>query len=525
MGALVQLMRPALAGVVLVAAAPAVLASATSAVGAAELSCDGKVATIIGTSGDDVVRGTDSDDVIVGLGGNDRIVAGSGNDTICGNWGDDTLVGGPGSDLILGGNGSDTVGYSNAVARVRVDLAAGTASGGDGIDELRSIENVVGSRFDDVLRGTKAPNEIRGGDGADLIKGRAGADRLIGAQGADELFGAAGGDVLRGSGGNDVIHGGGGDDVVRGGTGDDLLEPGAGDDAVAGGAGSNTIYYGSSPRRVTVDLAAGTVSGRGRDVTAGIHNVVGSDHDDDIRGNGAGNTLDGRAGDDVIRGGAGTDQLVGSEGDDVLDGGTGPDVVDGGPDDDVCTNAQTYADCEPVPVGFVTRQDWGARAPRSASLVPHTITRLTVHHAGSQSATTGPPRYRSWQAWHMDGKGWPDISYHFIVGVDGRVYEARDPAYETDTFTDYDTTGHFQVVMEGNFDVDRPTAAQLESLAAVLAWAAAQYGVSPSTIAGHGDHAHTACPGDHLAAYLDSGSVQRAVEALLAAGGVDLRPE
>ena len=45
------------------------------------------------------------------------------------------------------------------------------------------------------------------------------------------------------------------------------------------------------------------------------------------------------------------------------------------------------------------------------------------------------------------------------------------------------------------------------------------------TIAGHGDHAHTACPGDHLAAYLDSGSVQDAVEALLAAGGVDLRPE
>jgi hypothetical protein len=62
-------------------------------------------------------------------------------------------------------------------------------------------------------------------------------------------------------------------------------------------------------------------------------------------------------------------------------------------------------------------------------------------------------------------------------------------------------------------------------LAAVLAWAAHEFEVSPDTIAGHGDHAHTACPGDHLAAYLDSGSVQDAVEVLLAAGGVDLRPE
>ena len=525
MGALVHLIRFAIACAVVLVAAPGVSASATPDAEGALLRCDGKAATIVGTPGDDVVRGTDGDDVIVALGGDDRVIAGSGNDTICGNEGDDTLVGGLGFDVILGGYGSDTVGYGNAGARVRVDLAAGTASGGDGIDEILSVENAVGSRYDDVLLGTNTVNELRGGEGRDLIKGRDGADRLIGGPGPDEIYGASGGDVLEGVSGNDVLHGGLGDDVVRGGAGDDLLEPSGGDDVSKGGAGRDTVSYGDSPRRVVVDLTAGTASGRGRDLIAGIRNVVGSAHDDDIRGNGAGNLLDGGAGNDVIWGGAGIDTLVGSSGGDALDGGTGPDVVDGGPGDDVCTNAKTYVDCDPVPVGIVTREDWGARSPRTGSLVPHTITRLTVHHAGTQSATTGPARYRSWQAWHMDGKGWPDIAYHFIVGVDGTVYEARDPAYETDTFTDYDTTGHFQVVMEGNFDVDRPTAAQLESLAAVLAWGADEYGVSPTTIAGHGDHAHTACPGDHLAAYLDSGSVQNAVEALLAAGGVELRPQ
>jgi Ca2+-binding RTX toxin-like protein len=510
---------------VVVALILTVLAVPAGEAEAGAVRCGGKVATIIGTSGDDVLRGTTGDDVIVALAGNDRVVAGSGHDTICGNAGDDVLVGGPGFDVMFGGYGADTVGYGSAGARVRVDLAAGTASGGDGIDEIFSIENVVGSRFDDLLIGTDGNNVMRGGEGHDRLKGRDGSDRLIGGIGRDELFGGAGRDVLEGVGANDYLNGGRGDDELRGGSGDDVLEPDRGDDVVKGGAGTNTLSYHAASRQVVVDLGVGSVTGQGRDQIKGVQNVVGSSFRDEIRGNGAGNVLDGGDGDDVIWGGAGTDTLRGAAGRDSLDGGAGPDFIDGGPDDDGCTNGRTYAACEPVPIGFVTREDWGARPPLSGSLVPHTIARLTVHHAGTQSATTGPARYRSWQAWHMDGKGWPDISYHFIVGVDGKIYEGRDPAYETDTFTDYDTTGHFQVVLEGNFDIDRPTAAQLESLPLVLAWAADEFGVSPRTIAGHGDHAHTACPGDHLAAYLDSGRVQDAVEALLAAGGVDLHPD
>ena len=124
----------------------------------------------------------------------------------------------------------------------------------------------------------------------------------------------------------------------------------------------------------------------------------------------------------------------------------------------------------------------------------------------------------------MDGRGWPDLSYHYIVGIDGTVYEGRDPDFKTDTFTGYDTTGHFQVVVEGNFEVDEPTEAQLDALAALLAWASEHYGVDPSTIAGHRDHAQTACPGDHLAEHIDDGRVQSAVQTLIDAGGVDLDP-
>ena len=46
---------------------------------------------------------------------------------------------------------------------------------------------------------------------------------------------------------------------------------------------------------------------------------------------------------------------------------------------------------------------------------------------------------------------------HLVIGVDGTLYEGRDPAYRGDTGTSYDTTGHFLVVLEGNFEVERPT--------------------------------------------------------------------
>jgi hypothetical protein len=173
-------------------------------------------------------------------------------------------------------------------------------------------------------------------------------------------------------------------------------------------------------------------------------------------------------------------------------------------------------------LSMVPREGWGARPAETGKMVPHTVSRLTVHHAGTQQSTTGPVRYRGWQDWHMDGQGWPDLAYHVIIGVDGTVYEGRDPAYRGDTGTAYDTTGHFLVVVEGDFESDQPTPAQLDSLAAVLAWAAEHYGVPPATISGHRDHAATLCPGRHLEDRITSGELEGAVAALIADGGVGL---
>jgi pimeloyl-ACP methyl ester carboxylesterase len=75
----------------------------------AQAVCDGRYATIEGTSNDEIIAGTPGDDVIDGGGGNDVIDGGGGNDFLCGGDGNDSLAGGDGNDTLGGGGGDDTL--------------------------------------------------------------------------------------------------------------------------------------------------------------------------------------------------------------------------------------------------------------------------------------------------------------------------------------------------------------------------------------------------------------------------------
>jgi hypothetical protein len=71
--------------------------------------CNGKVPTILGTPGNDVINGTNGPDVIHGLGGADQINGLGGNDSLCGGYGYDTIDGGDGADVLIGWFGNDTL--------------------------------------------------------------------------------------------------------------------------------------------------------------------------------------------------------------------------------------------------------------------------------------------------------------------------------------------------------------------------------------------------------------------------------
>ncbi|WP_342237305.1 calcium-binding protein [Inquilinus sp. OTU3971] len=156
---------------------------------------------------------------------------------------------------------------------------------------------------------------------------------LIDTEGDDRLFGGDGDDSLSGLGGDDVLRGRNGNDRLEGGDGDDNLYGGYGADVLSGGAGIDILNYGDSSDGVSVDLTTGT--GRGGHAEADVlldsfEIVRGSQFDDALTGDAAGNALRGLAGEDVLLGLAGRDVLNGGDGDDLLDGGAGPDHLLGG---------------------------------------------------------------------------------------------------------------------------------------------------------------------------------------------------
>jgi Ca2+-binding RTX toxin-like protein len=71
------------------------------------ITCNGVVATRVGTVGPDTLMGTAGNDVIAGFDGNDTIYGLGGNDLLCGVGGNDTLDGGSGDDIWVGDTGTD----------------------------------------------------------------------------------------------------------------------------------------------------------------------------------------------------------------------------------------------------------------------------------------------------------------------------------------------------------------------------------------------------------------------------------
>lgn len=232
---------------------------------------------ICGGSGNDVIGGQGGRDLLAGQGGNDRVYGGDGDDRVfagggvandlLGNDGNDLLRGGPGFERLFGQEGGDVLQGGEGVVdraayifsdrRVTVDLGAGTARG-EGHDILRGVEDIEGSRHDDLLYGNRDPNWFFPRAGADRVDGRGSTGDLVSLDGASNpvtatMSGATGhghdrfarieglqgsrdfGDDLSGNGRPNVILGIGGPDDLFGRDDDDRLDGGQGSDSADGG--------------------------------------------------------------------------------------------------------------------------------------------------------------------------------------------------------------------------------------------------------------------------------------------------
>ncbi|UYV38289.1 hypothetical protein N4R57_04150 [Rhodobacteraceae bacterium D3-12] len=145
------------------------------------------VERITGSSRQDVFYGDDGENDFRGLGGYDWFVSSTG-----------------GRERYYGGSGTDTVTYYNASSGVTANLSNGAVTNGretgyGSVGDARSdlyveIENLVGSRFDDELRGSSERNQLSGLEGDDFLFGYGGVDYLMGGLGNDVIDGGGGSD-------------------------------------------------------------------------------------------------------------------------------------------------------------------------------------------------------------------------------------------------------------------------------------------------------------------------------------------
>ncbi|GAW35550.1 bifunctional hemolysin/adenylate cyclase precursor [Roseovarius sp. A-2] len=320
-------------------------------------------------TGDDLIYGNAGDDYLSGNHGSDTISGGDGADTLIGDGGDDTLQGSDGNDVLLGGAGQDVFDggggddwielYQEDILGVApgavVDLRAGILSWHNlmPVEQLISIENVLGTGGDDLIFGDDGANIIGGND---TLLGSTGDDTFDGGDGIDTLdfsytssnltslnlatetvtfeggfseiianfenaIGGSGSDTLIGNGQANMLDGGQGDDSHFGGGGDDLIVGSLGDDTFDGGDGVDTIDFSYTASNLTdFNLATQTVTFAGgfSETITNFENAIGGSGNDSVTGTASNNVLEGGAGNDTLDGGAGNDVLRGGIGADTF---------------------------------------------------------------------------------------------------------------------------------------------------------------------------------------------------------------
>ena len=402
-----------------------------------------------GGATDGVINGTDADNILTGGAGNDTIYGMSGNDQLDGGGGADLLYGGIGNDLYFvvdnndtifedAGGGTDTIqssityslvslpnvenirltgtaninatgndhsnmlisngganvlngGIGTDIASFELSHAAVTASlltnsaTGDGSDTFISIENLVGSIYNDSLTGNNSNNVLDGLNGVDTLTGLGGADIYMVDNVGDVVVEAAGDgiDTVYSSVtytlsanvehlqlyGTLAINGTGNaaDNVIRANNMDNTLSGLSGNDQITGEDGNDTAVYRGN-------FSDYTISYDGATALFTVHdNVAGRDGTDSVKSveffqfadvtktaadviplvpmvrNGISFLPDRYAGpattawgqpihfqfigdssNEVVQGTAYNDFINVAGGDDAVNGGAGQDVIDGG---------------------------------------------------------------------------------------------------------------------------------------------------------------------------------------------------
>lgn len=181
----------------------------------------------------------------------------------------------------------------------------------------------------------------------------------------------------------------------------------------------------------------------------------------------------------------------------------------------------------PKPSKFVPRAEWGSKPDPIPESRKHTPRWITIHHAGVLWTNSQDPAQfvRNMQSWGKKrpevekpprNTFWPDLPYHFLIAPDGRIFEGRPVEFEPESNTAYSLAGNIGVEMMGDFNKQRPSKAQLESVVRLTAWLMQQHKIDLDHVRTHRDAApgQTDCPGRDFYRYMLDGKFKKWVGAV-----------
>lgn len=163
---------------------------------------------------------------------------------------------------------------------------------------------------------------------------------------------------------------------------------------------------------------------------------------------------------------------------------------------------------------LVTRAQWGARAyrtPGGATLYSGPRRGVKLHYLGTaysdRAHDTCDDYVRQLQAQHMDGNGWSDIGYSFLVCTHGYVHEGRglrrrNSANGNTTLNEQD---YAVCLLVGSNGLTKPTDAQLNGARDAIDYCRKE-GPAGDWLGGHRDGYATTCPGDAIYAWAKQGA-------------------
>ncbi|MFF7329560.1 N-acetylmuramoyl-L-alanine amidase [Streptomyces sp. NPDC008150] len=182
---------------------------------------------------------------------------------------------------------------------------------------------------------------------------------------------------------------------------------------------------------------------------------------------------------------------------------------------------------------IVSRAQWGADESLNSESPEYgtEIKAVFVHHtvdANTYDCSQSPAMVRAIRAYHIQGNGWKDIGYNFLVDKCGTIFEGRKGGADlpvVGAHTPGFNTNSTGIAVLGEYtSIDASTAAKT-SVARIAAWKLGQYHNDPAgkvdltagldngkfklgqtasfyRISGHRDGYATECPGDKLYASL-----------------------